>query len=185
MGKISISPQSWIFPRPAVIVGTNIDGKPNLMTVAAFGIANVEPLTISVAIRHRRYTLQGIRQNMTFSVNIPSVDLLSEVEYCGRISGSKVNKVEECKFKVFYGKLKSAPLIEQCPVNLECSVAHILNLGSHSFVIGKVDETHISDNCLTDGKPDVIKIKPFVSTGTPGRRYQSLGEFLIQQPAKN
>ena len=67
-------------------------------------LACLEPPTISVAIRHGRYTLKGIRQNMTFSVNVPSVDLVKETDYCGLVSGSKVNKVEACQFNVFYGK---------------------------------------------------------------------------------
>jgi flavin reductase (DIM6/NTAB) family NADH-FMN oxidoreductase RutF len=70
--------------------------------------------------------------------------------------------VKICKFKVFYGNLKTAPLIEQCPVNLECRVMHILNLGSHSFIIGEVKGTYVSEDCLTNGKPDVKKIKPII-----------------------
>ena len=95
-------------------------------------------------------------------MNIPSADIVKEVDYCGMVSGSKVDKVAVCKFKIFYGKLKNAPLIEQCPVNLACKVEHILELGTHHLIIGRVEETHISDNCLTDGKPDLRKINPFI-----------------------
>jgi flavin reductase (DIM6/NTAB) family NADH-FMN oxidoreductase RutF len=162
---------------PALLVGTNIDGKPNFMTVAWSGIVNSEPPMISVAIRPRRHTYKGITQNLTFSVNIPSVDLLRETDYCGSVSGRKHNKVETCQFKVFYGKLKSAPLIEQCPLNLECTAVHILNLGTHSLVLGKIEETHVSDNCLSDGKPDVNKIKPMIYVSDPGL-YLSFGEMV-------
>ena len=55
----------------------------------------------------------------------------------------KVDKVEVCQFKIFYGKLGSAPLIEQCPLNLECKVVHILDLGSNSFVIGSIEEIFV------------------------------------------
>ncbi len=54
---------------------------------------------------------------------------IRETDYCGIISGSRVAKVKACQFKVFYGKLDNAPLIEQCPINLECKVVHILDLG--------------------------------------------------------
>ena len=100
---------------------------------------------------------------------------MKEADHCGLVSGSKVNKVEICQFKVFYGKLNSAPLIEQCPVNLECNVVHTLNLGSHSLVVGRVEETHISESYLTDGKPDVNKIKPFIFTTEPDRKYLAIG----------
>ena len=51
--------------------------------------------------------------------------------------------------------------IEQYPINLECKVVRILNLGSRSLVTGRVEETHVSDSCLTDEKTDVNKISPF------------------------
>ncbi len=180
MGKLLIGPQTLIYPMPALLVGANVDDKPNFMAVAWGGIANGEPPMISVAIRHQRYTLKGIKQNMTFSVNVPSTDMVKETDYCGIISGAKANKAEVCRFKVFYGKLDKAPLIEQCPINLECKVVHILDLGSHSLVIGRIEETHVSDSCLTEGKPDINKIKPFTYTTSPASQYQALGDVIAK-----
>jgi flavin reductase (DIM6/NTAB) family NADH-FMN oxidoreductase RutF len=180
MGKILMGPQTLIYPMPALLVGAKVDDKPNFMAVGWGGIANGEPPMISVAIRHQRYTLKGIKQNMTFSVNVPSTDMVKETDYCGIISGAKANKAEVCRFKVFYGKLDNAPLIEQCPVNLECKVVHILDLGSNSLVIGQIEETHVSDSCLTDGKPDVNKIKPLIYTTAPASQYQALGKVLAK-----
>jgi len=180
MGKVTMGPQTLIYPMPATLVGANVNNKPNFMTVAWCGIANSEPPMISVALRHSRYTLKGIRDKLIFSVNIPSRDLVRETDYCGVESGSKANKVEACQFKVFYGKLNDAPLIEQCPINLECKVVHILDLGSHSLIVGRIEETYISENCLTDGKPDVNKIEPFVYTRTPTQQYQAFGEVIAK-----
>jgi flavin reductase (DIM6/NTAB) family NADH-FMN oxidoreductase RutF len=180
MGKIVMGPQTLIYPMPTLLVGANIDDKPNFMTVAWGGIANGEPPMISAAIRHTRHTLKGIRQNETFSVNIPSANMVREADYCGITSGAKVDKVEACQFEVFYGKLGNAPLIEQCPVNLECKVIHILDLGSHALVIGRIEETHVSESCLTDGKPDVSKIRPVTYVMSPVTRYQALGEVLAK-----
>ena len=178
MTKITMGPSTQIYPMPALLVGANVDDQPNFMTVAWGGIANGEPPMISVAIRPSRHTRRGISQNSTFSVNIPSVDLIRETDYCGIISGAKVNKAEACQFSVFYGKLGTAPLIEQCPINLECRVVQTLKLGSHSLFIGRIEETHISESCLTDGKLDINKINPLVYMGEPGRQYQALGEVL-------
>ena len=178
MGKILMGPKTLIYPMPVLLVGANVDDKPNFMAVAWCGIANGEPPMISIAIRLQRYTRRGIMQNLTFSVNVPSVDLIRETDYCGTVSGSKTNKVEACQFNVFYGKLGNAPLIEQCPINLECKVLHTLELGSHSLIIGRIEETHISESCLTDGQPDVDKIKPLIYTTEPARQYQALGEVM-------
>ena len=179
MGKVTVENKTLVYPMPAFLIGANVDGKPNFMTAAWSGIAGGTPPMITVAIRHTRYTLKGIKQNMTFSVNVPSVDLVRETDYCGMESGTKTDKVEICQFKMFYGKLETAPLIEQCPVNLECKVLHILDVGSHALVVGMIEETYVSEDCLTDGKPDVDKIKPisYVITQS-GRRYQALGEVV-------
>ena len=180
MAKILMGPQPWIYPMPTLLVGANINDKPNFMAVAWSGIANAEPPMLSLAIRHKRYTLRGIRQNMTFSVNIPSADMVKETDYCGIISGDKVNKVEVCRFKVFYGEFKNAPLIEQCPVNLECKVVHILDLGTHALVIGSIEQIHVTESCLTDGKPDIDKIKPFTFIPTPVAHYYVMGNAIAK-----
>jgi flavin reductase (DIM6/NTAB) family NADH-FMN oxidoreductase RutF len=95
-----------------------------------------------------------------------------ETDYCGVVSGSRTDKIVDCGFKVFYGDLTGAPMIEQYPVNLECKAIHLLNLGSHYLAIGEIMETHISEDCLTDGEPDVEKIKPIsYIEGQPGDYY--------------
>lgn len=178
MNKVTIEGKTLVYPMPAFLIGATVDGKANFMTAAWSGIAGGTPPMITVAIRHTRHTLKGIKQNMTFSVNVPSTTLVKETDYCGIESGSKADKVEVCQFKIFYGKLDTAPLIEQCPVNLECKVLHILDVGSHALIVGRIEETYVSENCLTDGKPDVDKIKPIVYVSQPDRRYQALGEVV-------
>ena len=178
MGKIIIENKTAVYPMPAFLIGANVDGKPNFMTAAWSGIAGSSPPVITVGIRPTRYTLKGIRQNMTFSVNVPSIDLVKEADYCGMESGSKVDKVAVCKFKVFYGILQTAPLIEQCPVNLECRVMHMLDIGSHILGVGRIEETYASEECLTDGKPDADKVRPITFVGEPNRSYRTLGEYV-------
>ena len=176
MAKVQMGPGHNIYPMPALLVGANVDGKPNFLTVAWGNIANAEPPMAAVAIRVKRYTRIGIEQNKTFSVNIPSIDLVKEVDYCGVASGAKVDKVKTCQFTVFYGKLGTAPMIEQCPVNLECSVLHSLELGSHFIYIGRIEEVHASSDCLTEGSIDLDKVKPFAFLDEPPRQYHAMGE---------
>ena len=164
---------------PTVLVGAEVDGKPNFLAIAWCGIANGEPPMVSVALRAQRYTLKGVKQNRTFSVNVPSVDLVKETDYCGVRSGAQVDKVENCKFKIFYGKVEKVPLIEQCPVNLECRVVQMLELGSHHLIVGQIEETHVSDDCLTGGQPDVDKIRPFLFA-SPSRQYYAFGDTIAK-----
>lgn len=166
------------FPKPAFLIGTVIQGKPNFMLAAFGGIANGDPPMISVSIKRRRYTHQGILSNLAFSVNVPSIDQARETDYCGIVSGRDADKAAICRFHVFYGGVENAPLIEQCPINMECTVAHILDLGTHDLIIGKIEETHISEHCYTDDKLDVHKIRPIVFTRDHRPFYQALGKTI-------
>ena len=177
MEKVQLHPQTLTCVAPTVLVGTMVNDKPNFMTVAWCGVVNSEPPMVSVSIRPSRYTLKGI-QTQEFSVNIPSADLAKEADYCGIVSGAKVDKVSVCKFNIFYGTLKNAPLIGQCPVNLACKVEQILELGTHHLIIGRVMETHITENCLTDGKPDIRKINPIIFTMASPTEYFAFGKSL-------
>jgi len=178
VAKVTLGPRTLVYPMPAFLVGANVNDKPNFMAVGWGGIASSQPPMISVAIQPRRYTYKGIKQTGNFSANIPSQDMVIETDYCGIVSGEKADKVAVCRFNVFYGKLANAPMIEQCPINLECSVVHILGLGSHALVIGKIEETHITEACLTDGRPDVAKIKPIIYSEGLSSQYQAFGEFI-------
>ena len=178
MKKTAVGPMTLLYPKPALLIGANIDGKPNFMTVAWAGIANQSPPMLSVAIRRERYTYQGIAKCQTFSVNIPSEDQVTETDYCGLVSGKKNDKVAACGFTVFYGKLKTAPLIEQCPVNLECRLVKVVDFKTHALCIGQIDEVHVSDDCLTDGKPDVDKVRPLIYSSGLELAYYGLGARL-------
>jgi flavin reductase (DIM6/NTAB) family NADH-FMN oxidoreductase RutF len=177
MAKVQLGPSRSIYPMPTLLVGANVNGKPNFMAVAWGNMASAEPPMATVAIRASRHTHTGIEQNRTFSINVPSTDLVKETDYCGIASGARVDKVKNCRFTVFYGKLGTAPLIEQCPINMECSVVHSLELGSHTLYVGRVEEVHASSDCLTDGRLDLDKVKPFSFLGEPAQRYHAVGEF--------
>jgi flavin reductase (DIM6/NTAB) family NADH-FMN oxidoreductase RutF len=179
MKKIALGPQTLVYPMPAFLIGANVGGKSNFMTAAWSGIAASTPPMITVALQHHRYTLKGMKENGTFSVNVPSAELARQTDYCGLVSGAaRADKAKDCGFSIFYGKLKNAPMIEQCPVNLECKVVHILTLGSHSLVVGQIEEVYGSDNCMTDGEPDPAKIDPIMYVTGANKAYFRIGEQI-------
>jgi flavin reductase (DIM6/NTAB) family NADH-FMN oxidoreductase RutF len=179
MAKIKLEPKAGPLPLlgfyPTIIIGVNVDGKPDFTTVAWTGVAASVPPSITIALQHHRHSLKGVRQHMAFSINIPSADLVKETDYCGLASGARIDKTADCRFSVFYGKLKNAPFIEQCPINHACEVVQILNLGSHELIVGKIVESHISEECMVDGRPDPAKVKPFLFAGFG---YYGVGEHL-------
>ena len=177
MEKRKLGPQTVLHPMPAVLVGANVNGKANFMTVAWCGIAGHKPPSVSVALRKGRYTLKGIQEHGTFSVNVPSVDLVKQVDYCGIYSGKERDKSQ--LFDLFYGALETAPLIRECPLILECKVLHTVDLGSHDLVIGEIMETYVDEDSITDGQPDPVKMDPVVYAPRT-RYYHRLGEAVAK-----
>ena len=173
--KKAIGPQTLLYPMPAVLVGAQVQAKPNFMTAAWCAIAAATPPAISVAIRPARFTHEGISANNTFSINIPSAGMAEKVDYCGIYSGHKIDKSKI--FEVQYGKLNTAPLIQECPVNLECNVIHSVDLGSHVLFIGEIMETYIDEDCITAEKTDPAKIDPLMYI-TVARQYHRLGDVV-------
>ena len=177
MSKKKLGPSTLLYPMPAIVVGSQVDGKPTFMSASWCGIAAWKPPALTVGLQPIRHTLKGIKEHGTFSINVPSVALVKKVDYCGLHSGEKTDKSKV--FKTFYGVLKTAPLIEECPVNLECTLKTSVDLGSHILLIGEIVETYINEDCLTNGNADPKKIDPLIFV-TPTFQYHRLGEIVAK-----
>jgi flavin reductase (DIM6/NTAB) family NADH-FMN oxidoreductase RutF len=160
MEKITLGAMPYMSVMPTLLVGANVKGKANYMTAAWATVACMAPPMVCVALNKARYTVKGIEENKTFSLNIPSAKSVIEADYCGIVSGAAEDKSEV--FKSYYGKLKTAPLAKECPVNIECKLFKSVDCGSHLLYIGEVEEIHADKACIVDGKPDTAKVDPIV-----------------------
>ena len=91
---------------------------------------------------------------------MPSENLVEKTDYCGIKSGKDVDK--STLFNNFYGKLETAPMIQECPVNMECKVTKTFDTPTHDVFVGDIVSTHCEDSALVDGTVDFGKVKPFV-----------------------
>jgi flavin reductase (DIM6/NTAB) family NADH-FMN oxidoreductase RutF len=164
---------NFFIPMPVVLVGTQVMGKDNFMTVGWCARANANPPMIACGIGNHHYTPKGIMENKTFSVNIPSSDLIEKTDYCGIVSGEKTDKSKV--FEVFYGLLKTAPMIKECPVSLECRLVQTIPLPTNSLYIGEIVGAYADGKVMKDGKPDFPEIDPLFLT-MPDNRYWTLGK---------
>lgn len=164
MDKITLGPMPYMSIMPTVLVGANVKGKVNYMTAAWATVACMAPPMVCVALNKTRYTAKGIEENKTFSLNIPAAKHVVETDHCGLVSGAHEDKSKV--FKSFYGKLKTAPMVEECPVNIECKLFKSVDCGSHLLHIGEVVEIYADESCVTNGKPDIEKIRPIVYAQT-------------------
>ncbi len=118
MGKIKAGSFNPLPIVPIVLVGANVNKKPNYMTVGFVNGVNIKPAIICVSLNKKHYTPKGIIDNGTFSINIPNTDYAAETDYCGLVSGKTTDK--STIFTTFYGELETAPMIEEFPITCEC-----------------------------------------------------------------
>ncbi|MFA6224722.1 MAG: flavin reductase family protein [Methanoregula sp.] len=173
MEKIQ-SGQNFFIPMPVVLVGTQVNGKDNFMTVGWCARANANPPMILCGIGNHHHTSRDIAETKTFSINIPSSALMEKTDYCGLVSGSKIDKSHV--FDVFYGSLKIAPMIRECPVSLECRLIQTVPLPTNTLFIGEIAGAYADGNVLKNGKPDFLEIDPLFLT-MPDNRYWTLGKY--------
>lgn len=171
MARIRLENNTAI-PMPVVLVGTTVEGKANFMAVGWVSRVNYQPPMIAVGINRNHHTAEGIRENKTFSVCLPGSQLVKETDYCGLVSGKTVDKSK--LFTVFYGELPGAPMIEECPVCMECRLVDQLDLPTNTFFVGEITGAYGEEQYLSEGRPDYKKIDPFFLT-MPDNTYWSVG----------
>ncbi len=169
-----IGPVNALYPMPTTLVGATVNGKPNFLAVAHVGILNHgTPQYLSIGLHKGHYTNAGIHENRSFSICLPPEGLMVATDYCGIMTGKKTDKAE--LFNVFYGQLNTAPMIRQCPVNMEMKLYDTLGLGSHDIFLGELVQTYADDGVLTDGSIDIAKLKPLLFD-MASKKYWALGE---------
>jgi flavin reductase (DIM6/NTAB) family NADH-FMN oxidoreductase RutF len=147
--KRSIGANSLIYPNPVMVVGTyDINGNPNLITLAWGGIACSEPPAVSIAVRPSRYSHEALLRTRAFTVNIPSVLHAPQADYCGIVSGSKADKFATCGLTPVHGEVVDAPYVAEFPYAMECEVIHTLELGSHTLFIGAVKNVLVDEQLI-------------------------------------
>ena len=160
MSKAKITSKIPVYPMPVIIVGANVQGKANFLTVVWFSMVNFKPPIVAVVLNKGHYTNKGIHENKTFSVNVPSTELLELTDYCSTVSGYDHDKSEIAK--VFYGELENAPMIEECPLTIECKLIETVEFATHEVCFGEIIAAYGQEDILTHERPDVRKIKPIL-----------------------
>lgn len=171
MEKIKLSPVP-VGPFPAMLVGAVVDEKPTYTTVGAGGCACLDPI-LCVSLKNTHYITAGIVKSGYFSVNIPGAALMKEMDFCGMVSGRDVDKSE--LFTSFFDDAGYAPMIRECPLNFLCKVTDSKEIRGFTMFFGDITAAFASDNCLTSGEPDPVKIDPIIMMG---RSYCNLGAVI-------
>ena len=160
MGKQTWKPGNMVYPLPAVMVSCgDREGRSNIITIAWTGTICTNPAMLYISVRPERYSYQMIKESGEFVINLTTERLVKQTDYCGVKSGRDVDKFKETKLtRGKANELKYAPIIEESPVNIECKLERIEELGSHHMFIAKVvsvqvDEAYMNETgkfCLND-----------------------------------
>ena len=173
MTKIVIEKNQFCLPWIQTLLGTHVNGKANFMALDWLTRVNFQPAMLGICVGKSHASNAAIREHGQFSVNIPTVDMVGVTDYCGVVSGKTVDKSKI--FDIFYGELKTAPLIKDCPLNIECKLFQTVDLPTNTLFIGEIVNIYSEEQYLENGKPNVKKIRPFLLT-MPDNRFWSVGE---------
>lgn len=165
----------FCLPWTQTILGTHLNGRVNFMALDWLTRVNFNPAMIGICVNRLNGSYEAIIETGEFSVNVPSVELVAVTDYTGLVSGKKVDK--SGLFEVFYGDLTAAPMISRCPLTMECKVTQQVDLPTNCFFIAEIVTLYSEAQYLTDGKPDVEKIKPFLLT-MPDNRFWAVGDCV-------
>ena len=172
MGKQIWKPGNMIYPLPAVMVSTaDKSGKANIITVAWTGTVCTNPAMLYISVRPERYSYGLLKDSGEFVVNLTTEKLKKATDWCGVRSGRDVDKWEAMHLtQGKASKLQYAPIIEECPVNIECTVTEVKELGSHHMFLAKVEAVQVGEEYLDE--------KGRLQLGKAGLLAYSHGEYL-------
>ena len=150
--------------------------KPNVITIAWTGIVNSDPAMTYISVRPERFSYGLVKETGEFVINLPTEKLARITDYCGVKSGRDIDKFSLAEITAERSSLVSAPIIAECPVNIECRVEQIISLGSHDMFLSKILAVDVDDKLL-DAK-GVLHLENAGLIVTSHGEYFSLGRKL-------
>ncbi|MEG1847179.1 MAG: flavin reductase family protein [Lachnospiraceae bacterium] len=174
MSKEIWKPGNMLYPLPVVLISVaDKAGHPNVFTVAWTGTICTDPPMVSISVRPERYSYSMIRETGEFVINLTTKELALATDYCGVKSGRDVDKFKEMHLSMMPGEQVQAPLIAESPVNIECMVTEVKELGTHHMFLAKVVAVHADMDymdpqnkfCLQNAEPIVYSHGEYYALG--------------------
>lgn len=177
MAKVEWKPGNMVYPLPAVMVScADKEGNSNIITVAWTGTVCTNPPMAYISVRPERHSYQMIRETGEFVINLTTKDLAFATDFCGVRSGRDIDKFSEMNLTKEQASVVSAPMIGESPVNIECKVTEVKELGSHHMFLADVVAVHVDDCYMNENqKFELGKAEPIAYSHG---EYYSLGELI-------
>ncbi len=145
-------------PVPAVMVSLGEGDEANIITIAWTGIINSRPPMTYVSVKKERYSHDILMKTREFIINLTTEALADKTDWCGVRSGRDYDKWKETGLTKEPASVVKCPMIAESPVNLECRVTEVKELGSHDMFMAEIVKVHVDDSIIDeDGHFDVVK----------------------------
>lgn len=177
MSKRQFKAGNMLYPVPAVMVSVaDKEGNANIITVAWTGTVCTNPPMLTISVRPERHSYHMIKETGEFVVNLTTEELAFATDYCGVKSGRDTDKWKDMNLTQEPASKVSVPLIKECPVNLECKVVRVDELGSHHMFLAEVVAVDVDEKYFDEKDTfHLSKAKPLAYSHG---RYYGLGECL-------
>jgi flavin reductase (DIM6/NTAB) family NADH-FMN oxidoreductase RutF len=158
MSKVKWKPGTMIYPLPVVLISCGAEESDyNILTIAWTGIICTNPAMCYISVRPERHSYSLIKKYGEYVINLTTRKLAHATDWCGVKSGRETDKFKEMNLTPVKAQKVKAPLILESPVNLECIVREIKQLGSHDMFISEIvainaDKKYIDKNDFFDFK---------------------------------
>lgn len=151
MAKQVWKPGNMVYPVPAVMVSvSDKNGKANIITVAWTGTVCSDPPMAYISVRPERYSHHMIQETGEFVINLTTKELAFATDYCGVKSGKDVDKWKEMGLTPGKASKVQTPIIQECPVNIECRVTEVKHLGSHDMFLAEVVAVDVEESYMNE-----------------------------------
>ncbi len=186
-------PNGRILPATIFLVGTyDEQGRPDASVIDRAGMAGAvgkEKSFVYISVRPSRQTARNIDRKGAFTLNVPSRALLEQSGFCGSVSAASgdryIDKFAIAGLTPVKGSQVDAPMVEECPISMECTVIKTKTFGegSHTMYIAEVKSVWIDENVLNGpedknpGHPNPVKVDQIVyyPGGGSGSGYYAVG----------
>ena len=148
MSKVFWNGGALLSPVPPALVSCGTVDAPNVLTIAWTGIINTKPPMTYISVRPSRYSYNIIKKSGEFVINLTTSSLVKKADFCGVKSGKNINKFAKCGLHAVPAVKVSAPVIEECPLSLECRVTEIKPLGTHHMFIAEIVGADIDEKYI-------------------------------------
>lgn len=178
MSKVSFKPGTMIYPLPAVMVSCGETPEEyNIITIGWVGTICSEPPMCYISIRKSRLSHEIISKTKSFVINLTTKELAKATDWCGVKSGRDFDKFKEMKLTPIKASVVNAPIIIESPLNIECEVVEIKELGSHDMFIAKVVNIN-ADEKLINPKTNSFELEKANLIAYSHGKYYTIGEKL-------